>query len=66
MNHVLEQHRQELIETFGLEDVAKEKQDDLIGRIGEVFLKHIFSLLLISLEIREQENMKNYLIKKLV
>ncbi len=42
MNQVLEQHRQELIGTFGLEDVAKEKQDELIGRIGEVFLKRLF------------------------
>ncbi len=42
MNQVLEQHRQELIETFGLEDVAKDKQDELIGRIGEVFLKRLF------------------------
>ena len=42
MNQVLEQHRQELIETFGLEDMPQEKQDDLIAKIGEAFLKRLF------------------------
>jgi len=42
MNQVLEQHRQEIIETFGLQDMSVEKQDDLIGKIGEVFLKRLF------------------------
>jgi hypothetical protein len=42
MNQVLQQHRQEIIETFGLEDLSVDKQDDLIGKIGEVFLKRLF------------------------
>jgi hypothetical protein len=42
MNQVLEQHRQEIIETFGFEDLAAEKQDELIAKIGEVFLKRLF------------------------
>jgi Protein of unknown function (DUF5663) len=42
MNQVLEQHRQEIIEIFGLQDLSVEKQDDLIGKIGEVFLKRLF------------------------
>lgn len=42
MNQVLEQHRQEIIETFGLEDLSAEKQDDVISKIGEVFLKRLF------------------------
>jgi hypothetical protein len=42
MNQVLEQHKQEIIETFGLEDMPVEKQDDLIAKIGEVFLKRLF------------------------
>ena len=42
MNQVLEQHRQEIIEIFGLQDLLPEKQDDLIGKIGEVFLKRLF------------------------
>ncbi len=42
MNQVLEQYRQEIIETFGLEDVAQERQDELIAKMGEVFLKRLF------------------------
>lgn len=42
MKQVLEQYRQEIIETFGLQDVATEKQDELIARMGEVFLKKLF------------------------
>ncbi|MEK9173848.1 MAG: hypothetical protein AAB845_01120 [Patescibacteria group bacterium] len=42
MNQVLEQYRQEIIEIFGLEDVSPEKQDDLLAKIGEVFLKRLF------------------------
>jgi Protein of unknown function (DUF5663) len=42
MNQVLEQHRQEIIETFGFEDLASEKQDELIVKIGEAFLKRLF------------------------
>jgi hypothetical protein len=42
MNIVLNQYRQEIIETFGLEDLAPEKQDELISKVGEVFLKRLF------------------------
>lgn len=42
MNQALTHHRQEIIETFELEDLAPEKQDDLIMKIGEVFLKRLY------------------------
>lgn len=42
MNQALDQYRQEIIEMFELEDLAPEKQDELLAKIGEVFLKRLF------------------------
>ncbi len=64
MNQVLEQHRQEIIETFSLEDLAPEKQDELITKIGEVFLKRLFLATLDKLGAQSSREYEDLLDKK--
>lgn len=49
--------KKELIETFALEDVPKDKQEELLSKIGEALLKRIF---LETMEKIGDANVKEY------